>query len=155
MSSETRSHGAVIFLDSSALMAGIISPTGAGRVLLQLGHAGLIQLVVSEQVLAETERNLARKAPAALPAFRQAVKEAGTRRVKDPPADLVRRSSGLMSHKTDIPILLAAMQAHVDFLVTLNRRHFIDDPKVAEAAGLRIGTPGDALAWVRGRLVGP
>jgi hypothetical protein len=31
----------------------------------------------------------------------------------------------------------------------LNRRHFIDDPAVAAHSGLRIGTPGDALAWVR------
>jgi hypothetical protein len=37
----------------------------------------------------------------------------------------------------------------VDYLVTLNRRHFIDDPAVAARSGLRIGTPGDALAWMR------
>ena len=37
-------------------------------------------------------------------------------------------------------------------LVTLNRRHFIDDPEVARHSDLRIGTPGDALAWVRGEI---
>lgn len=37
----------------------------------------------------------------------------------------------------------------VDYLVTLNGRHFIDDPAVAARSGLRIGTPGDALAWMR------
>ena len=37
-------------------------------------------------------------------------------------------------------------------LVTLNRRHFIDDPEVARRSDLRIGTPGDALAWVRGEI---
>jgi hypothetical protein len=45
---------------------------------------------------------------------------------------------------------LAAVQANLDFLVTLNRTHFIDDPAVAQKSGLRIGTPGDALHWVRG-----
>jgi hypothetical protein len=30
-----------------------------------------------------------------------------------------------------------------------NQRHFIDDPSVAARSGLRIGAPGDALAWVR------
>ena len=44
------------------------------------------------------------------------------------------------------------MDAKVDFLVTLNRKHFIDDPGVAMKSGLRIGTPGDALGWVRGQL---
>ncbi|WP_423226639.1 hypothetical protein [Candidatus Amarolinea aalborgensis] len=37
-------------------------------------------------------------------------------------------------------------------LVTLNRRHFIEDPEVARRSGLRIETPGDALAWVRGEI---
>ncbi len=38
------------------------------------------------------------------------------------------------------------------FLVTFNRRHFIDDPNVAVRLGLRIGTAGDALAWTRDYL---
>ena len=33
-----------------------------------------------------------------------------------------------------------------------NRKHFLDDPQVAASSGLRIGTPGDALAWVRARI---
>ena len=57
-----------------------------------------------------------------------------------------------MADPADVPILLAVMHARVDFLVTLNRRHFLDDPQVARRSGLRIGTPGDALAWVRGQL---
>lgn len=48
--------------------------------------------------------------------------------------------------------VLAAMQAKVDYLVTLNRKHFMDDPDVALQAGLRIGTPGDALRWVRRQI---
>jgi hypothetical protein len=41
------------------------------------------------------------------------------------------------------------MKEKVDFFVTLNRRHFNDDPQVAIRAGLRIGTPGDAVQWFR------
>ena len=44
------------------------------------------------------------------------------------------------------------MQAGVDYLMTLNRKHFLDDPQVAASSGPRIGTPGEALAWVRGRM---
>jgi hypothetical protein len=36
--------------------------------------------------------------------------------------------------------------------VTLNRKHFLEDPNVARSSGLRIGTPGDAVAWVRASL---
>jgi hypothetical protein len=51
-----------------------------------------------------------------------------------------------------VSILLSAMQARVDYLVTLNRKHFMDDPGVAQRSGLRIGTPGEALCWVRGQI---
>ena len=44
------------------------------------------------------------------------------------------------------------MQIQTDYLVTLNRRHFIDDLAVADRSKLRMGTPGDALAWVRQHL---
>ena len=44
------------------------------------------------------------------------------------------------------------MQMKVDYLATHNRKHFLDDPKVAEQAGIRIGTPGDVLAWLRDAL---
>ncbi len=32
----------------------------------------------------------------------------------------------------------------VDYPVTINRKHFIDDPEVAVQASLRMGTPGEA-----------
>jgi len=58
----------------------------------------------------------------------------------------------LIADPDDVPILLSAMQAHVDYLATHNTKHFIDDPKVAERAGIKIGTPGDVLAWIRENL---
>jgi hypothetical protein len=58
----------------------------------------------------------------------------------------------LIDDPNDVPILLAAMQAKVDYLATHNRRHFLDDPKAAERSGLKIGTPGDVLAWIRENL---
>ena len=138
-----------LFLDSSALFAGVASPTGAARALLALAEAGLITITVSEQVIAETERALARKVPAALLAYRQALHSVGLRIMRDPAPEAVLAHREWMAHQADVPILVAAMQSGVDYLVTLNRRHFIDDPGLAERSGLRIGTPGDALAWVR------
>ena len=50
-------------------------------------------------------------------------------------------------------ILVAAVKAGVDYLVTHDRRHFLDDSSVATRSGPQIGTPGEALEWVRGQLV--
>ena len=50
---------------------------------------------------------------------------------------------------TDVPTLLTAMRVEVDYLITHNRVHFMDDPKVAFKTNLRIGAPGVAPNWVR------
>jgi predicted nucleic acid-binding protein len=141
-----------LFLDSSVLFAGVVSPSGAARALLLLGEAELIELTVSEQVVAETERALARKVPRALPHYREALRSTGIRIVRDPSPDEVETHKGIITHQADVPIIVAAMKSKPDYLVTHNRRHFTDDPDVATRSGLRIGTPGDALAWVREQL---
>ncbi|MCL7453895.1 MAG: PIN domain-containing protein [Anaerolineae bacterium] len=141
--------GPELFFDSSALFAGIVSASGASRALLLLAEAGQVAVTVSEQVVAETERAVARKIPRALPDFREAIRATGLRIVRDPSPDEVQRYTDIISHRPDVPIIVAAMQVRTDYLVTLNRRHFLDDPAVADRSGLRIGTPGDALAWAR------
>lgn len=100
-------------------------------------------------MISETERALARKAPAVLPYFREALRSTGLRIIRDPSPEEIQVHQNIIKHQVDIPIIVAAMKAGVDYLATLNRRHFIDDPGVASRSGLRIGTPGDALHWVR------
>jgi hypothetical protein len=75
--------------------------------------------------------------------------------VRDPSPQEIAAHLHLISHAADVPILLAAMQAQADYLVTLNRKHFIDVPKVVQLSGLKIGTPGDALVWFRGQISVP
>jgi predicted nucleic acid-binding protein len=141
-----------IFLDSSALIAGIVSGRGAARALLLLGEDEKIILTVTEQVIVEVERNLARKAPKALPFSRQIILSANIRILRDPSKEEVQKHLDWISHPADVPILVAARRANVDFLATLNTKHFLVDPGVSKRSGLRIGTPGDALSWVRERL---
>ena len=141
-----------IFLDSSALIAGAISETGAAHVLLQLSEGEDILLTISEMVLVESERAIAKKSPRNLNDLRTLVKTAKLRIVNNPSKKEVEANLYLIEDPNDVPILLAAMKAKVDYLATHNRKHFFDDPKVAERAGIKIGTPGDVLAWVRENL---
>lgn len=138
-------------MDSSALFAGVASASGAARALLVLAESGLLSMVVCEQVLAETERAILRKVPGALADFRQALTSARLTVVADPTQAEVSAHRGIISDESDVPIVLAAMQAGVDYLVTHNRSDFLDDPGVATRTGLRIGSPGDALAWIRSK----
>ncbi len=141
-----------LFLDSSALFAGIISSSGAARALLLLAESDQITITLSEQVVAETERAVARKVPQALADLRAAILASKAQIVQDPAPEKVHENLHLISHHVDVPILLAAMKANVDYLITHNGVHFIADPGVALEANLRIGTPGDALHWVRGQI---
>jgi len=141
-----------LFIDSSALMAGIISSQGATRALLLLAEDQKIDLVVSEQVIVEVERNIARKIPKALIDFREAILRALITIVPSPTLDEVQKHLDWITHQADVPILVAAVNARVDYLVTLNSKHFLDDQEVTRRCGLKMGTPGDALAWVREQL---
>ncbi len=141
-----------LFLDSSALFSGIISSTGGARALLLLAESDQISITISEQVVAETERAVARKAPNALADLREVILASKAKIIHDPTPGEVQANLDLISHAADVPILLAAMKADVGFLVTHNRIHFIDDPEVARNSNLQIGTPGDALIWVREQL---
>lgn len=141
-----------LFMDSSALMAGILSAEGGARALLLLSENNKIDLVVSEQVITEVERNIARKAPKLLPFARELILQAKINILLDPKPEILKDRIDWISHIADLPILAAAADAQVDFLITLNTRHFMDDPQSSIKSGLRIGTPGDALAWLRKKL---
>jgi hypothetical protein len=84
--------------------------------------------------------------------LRNLIRLSNLRIVGNPSPKEVEANLYLISDPTDVPILVAAIKAKVDFLVTHNRKHFLDDPKVEERSGIRIGTPGDALAWLRDSL---
>lgn len=141
-----------IFLDSSALIAGIISEIGAAHVLLQLGETQDIVLMVSELVIEETIRSVARKSPENLEDVQTEIKKARINIHPDPSDEEIQANLYLIDDRDDVPVLLAAMKAKVDYLATHDRQHFLDNPKVAEKAGIKIGTPGDVLAWIRENL---
>lgn len=138
-----------LFFDSSALFSGIVSASGASRALLLLAEAGQTGISVSEQVIIETERAIVKKAPKALPFFRQTIISANVLILRLPTPAEIEANRHLIRHPADVPILVAAMKARTDYLVTLNSTHFLDDPEVAKRSGLKIGLPESALFRVR------
>jgi predicted nucleic acid-binding protein len=141
-----------IFLDSSALVAGVISTTGAAHTLLMFGEDETIMLTVNEWVVGESEEALSRKSPKNIKNLRNSLLSSKIQILPDPSDEEIQANLYLMDDPDDIPVLLAAIKAKVDFLATHDRKHFLNDPKVAEKAGLKIGTPGDVLAWIRENL---
>lgn len=49
----------------------------------------------------------------------------------------------------DTPVVAAAQRARVDYLVSLDRRHLVSKPEIAERSGLRIVLPEELLVILR------
>ena len=136
-----------IFLDTSALIAGVVSPTGAAREVLRLAEARIIDLVVSRQVLTEADRNLSSKLPAALTDYRALLVRLAPHVVEDPSVRAVREAARVI-HQKDAPSLAAARVADVDYLVSWDTRHFRTDA-VRSFVRFPVVTPGEFLRSFR------
>ena len=119
---------------------------------LKLGEAGVVRLLVSPQVLAELEGALRRKAPQAMGALTLILDRSGVEMTEPPPREAVRDALSLIDHLGDARILAAGIVAGVDYLITFDKEHFLENPAVKGAIPFPIGTPGDFLTWYRARL---
>ena len=135
-----------IFFDANVIIAGSMSRKGASRALMMLAAAGVIRMVLSRQVLDEVERNLRLKLPQALPVMAEMLGHIAPEVVEDPPLEASARWHEHIEVK-DAPILEAALQARVDYLVTLNNRDFT--PQVAALSGLPIVSPAEFIERIR------
>lgn len=141
-----------VFFDASALFAAIFSEVGGARMILKLAEGGLIDLVISSQVLAEVESALRRKAPGVMGALLLLLDRSHCRVVPNPPLVQVDALVPLIAYRPDAAVLAAAIAAQADYLVTLDRRHFLENARLVSDPPLPIGSPGDCLAWFRQRL---
>lgn len=132
-----------VFLDSSALIAGIASSKGAAREILRLAEIGLIEIIVSRQVVVEVDRNITAKLPECLGDFRHYLETLAPVLVADPSRrDVLRFSSLIQPH--DAPILAAAVAAQADYLVTWDQKHFMTKGPRALARP-KVMDPGEFL----------
>jgi len=121
-------------------MAAAISGTGAARDLILAGLRGQFTLQISSLVLEETERNLADKAPAALPLFIQ-FRDFLYGALHDPPDQLVTEVARVIVAK-DAPIVAAAVSARSAYLATYDRKHLLRHKEQIEASyGISVVTP--------------
>ena len=142
-----------VFLDTSALFAGIWSAQGGARMILKLGEAGAAQLVVGPQVLSEIDDVIRRKAPQRLPDLAALLDRCRTETAPTPSGQIVRRCQALVSHPGDALVLAEAWGAGVDFFVTFDREHFLQVAVLSAVLPFNTGTPGDCLTWLRTGLL--
>lgn len=141
-----------VYLDSSALFAGIWSATGGARMILRLGEAQALQIFLSPQVLSEVENAGRRKTPETLGYLTLLLDQSGASTLSQPDEESVNDCLSLVQHPGDAQVLAAAWTSDVDYFVTLDKQHFLENTELKLAALFPIGTPGDFLAWFRAML---
>ncbi|MBI3293019.1 MAG: PIN domain-containing protein [Elusimicrobia bacterium] len=129
-----------VFVDTSALLAGLLSPQGTARQMLAAGELKLIELLISSDVLAEADRNIVKRFPQLAEEYRSFIRDMAPTLVEDPTREEIVAVVPWVG-KDDAPILAAALKSKADFLVTWNTRDFMT-PKIPLTLPLKIRTPG-------------
>ena len=137
-----------LFFDSSALFAAAYSSTGAARELLRWSIQGKVRILISQDVLEETTRNLERKAPDKVEAYQELLLLLEPGIVPSPTPQDVWAAEEYVEQK-DAPIAAAAKNAQTDFLVTLDKKHILGKPELAKYIETKIVTPKEAIAQLR------
>jgi predicted nucleic acid-binding protein len=136
-----------VFLDTNVLIAGLASRAGASAAILDIGEAEEIRIVISQHVLIEADRVFFNKFPHLSSQFRMFIKSLTPLLIDDPNSQAVREASEVIE-VNDAPILAAVKLQKVDYLVTLNTKHF-KTPQVRNYASTPIVTPGEFLTAFR------
>ena len=129
-----------LFLDANILFIAAHNPRGKASLVIELGQAGLWQLVTSTYALEEARRNLALKFPDGIERF--GILSKSLRITADPTG--ANCPDGLP--KKDCPIYRAALACRADVLLTGDVRDFgflMNDRSKAD--GLLIQTVADFL----------
>jgi len=138
-----------LFLDSNVLTSGIVSEWGLDKAVLSLCATRICRLVLAEAVREEVEENLllnagrlsAASADKMIENYRGLIKLTRPELIPYPEADAVQANRHLIRHAADVPVLLSAMAAKPDWVLTKNTKHFTTT--VAQRTGLRIATPAE------------
>ncbi len=115
-----------IFLDASMIIAAVISSSGGSFRILTEASIRRFHLVTSRYAYYEAESTIQEKHPHLLEKFYQITPF--FKFTSEPSKKLIRKALKLIDFK-DAPVLAAAIKEAVDALITLDRKHFIDNPK--------------------------
>ncbi len=134
-----------VFLDSNVVLSGLLSNTGAPRLILDILSMELPRLaaITGRFNITELERNIRKKAPKALPVYEEYFPKLHIEIVPMPTSAEVTKHSGIVADK-DTPVLVSALKGRADFLVTGDKKHF-DKVKKTGTFPFKITSPAEFL----------
>jgi predicted nucleic acid-binding protein len=136
-----------IFFDTSAYIAALISPKGAAGELLRLVEVGILQMVVSQEVVVEIDRVVMDKFPELIQENRKLLKHLAPQMAPNP----TKKQAKLFLERlpqADATILCSAHLEKVAAFITWNTRDFMGG-HISSLVDFPIVVPADALKLFR------
>ena len=136
-----------LFIDSSVLFSAAHSTRGHSRDLVVMGANGEITIILSDYVLEETRRNLAQLKHPPLDELDEILGHSHIEVVEVNKQAVL--DAGKLIVLKDAPIIAAARIARVDMLVSLDRKHILNQPRLESYIKASILTPAGAYQKLR------
>lgn len=138
--------GVKIFLDSSVIIAAVLSPAGGSFRLIKESIFKNYSLLISEYVLAECIRIIRTKFLTRENDLMLLLTKFNLKILRDPASKEVEKLIDIIDFQ-DAPILAAALKYKVEYLITLDKKDFLNQRilKFAKTRGLLILTPGELI----------
>lgn len=137
-----------VFLDANIFFAGARSQKGGSGFILELAKRQKIEIITVSYILLEAEQNIIKKlSPQYLSRHYQNLLEIKPKiqSIEFVTLEEINRLRKLIPSK-DIPILLGAILSGCRFLITLDRKHFLNNEKLKGIElPFRILNPGEFL----------
>lgn len=139
----------VVLIDASVLIAATLKETGASRVIFDLAGKNFIEIILTDLIFKEAHRNLKAKYGSAelltlfqlLKDFKEQIKPHAEESDYSKLVDLIEPK--------DFHILVAAQKHQVDYLITLDKKHFFTNKLHNAKLSFQILLPGDFLSEFR------
>lgn len=132
-----------VFLDSSIIISASASIYGASAYILGLGRIRQIEVYVSPEVLREAKKNIESKLDLdCIKRFLYYSQLANLRLEPEADTESIRECQKYI-HTKDAPILAAAIISPAEYIITLDRKHFLQKEVEDFVKQKIISSPGD------------
>lgn len=137
-----------VLLDTSVIIAGILSPEGGSGALLDACRLKLVDLYLSKGIIKEASNKFLQKFPDLHNLFLEVIEALHPIIITNPTRSEISRFLSVIE-PGDAPILAAGAKAPIDYLVTLDKKDFMTQ-KIQKEVLFRVVTPGEFLNEFKG-----
>lgn len=133
-------------IQSSALFSAVFSDKGGSRTILDLSKNGQIRLFTSQDIIDEVKENLQEDYPANIDQLYVFLQDYNLKIFpKLSNEEVIPFKTGYINDPDDVHVVAVADKLGIDYLISLDKKHFLQNTKLAKKLNICIVSPSDFL----------